>query len=106
MNVIRHWFDRRKAKPGGKKSSPLDEINVPEWPVEWIREFNELLTALRRISDFEPAQSDLLDRIMNVAMITRADLATEGIRFPENKKDRQPRYGLHNVSNDHENTLL
>jgi predicted helicase len=105
MKIIQHWFDYRKANPGGRRSSALDDIHVQEWPIEWVREFNELLTALRRISDLEPDQADLLDRIIGGPTITRADLASEGVR-PAGPRDRRPRYGPHDARNDQENTLL
>ena len=37
MKTIKHWFDYRKANPAGRKSSPLDKIDVKEWPLEWVR---------------------------------------------------------------------
>ena len=93
MKIIKHWFDYRKANPGGRRSSPLDDIHVAEWPIEWVREFNELLTALRRISDLEPDQAELLDRIVNGPTVSRAELAGAGVQFPANARDRRPRYG-------------
>jgi hypothetical protein len=106
MKIIKHWFDYRKANPSGRRSSPLDNINADEWPVDWVREFNELLTALRRVSELEPDQADLLDRIIDGPTATRADLVSEGVRFPANPKDRRPRFGLHNTMNEQGNTLL
>ena len=98
MKVIKHWFDSRKARPGGRRSSPLDDTHVSEWPIEWVREFNELLTALRRITDLEPGQADLLERIIDGPTITRAELAAEGVRFPASPRDRRPRNRLEDVS--------
>src|SRR5215813_3165138 len=86
----RYWFNYRKATPGGRHSGPLDDIQVTQWPLEWVREFNELLTALRRVSDIEPDQADLLDRIISGPTITGADLAAEGVKFPARPKDRRP----------------
>jgi len=104
MKIIKHWFDSRKANPGGRKSSPLDDIHVKEWPIEWVREFNELLTALRRISDLEADQADLLERIIVGPTVNRADLIAEGVRFPVSARDRRPRYGANDIK-DAENTL-
>lgn len=70
-NVLRKWFSYRKANPGGKRTSPLDDIHLAAWPREWITEFNELLTALRRITDLEPAQADLLDRVLAGPLLSR-----------------------------------
>ena len=104
MKIIKHWFDSRKANPGGRKSSPLDDVHVREWPIEWVREFNELLTALRRISDLEADQADLLERIMVGPTVNRAELIAEGVRFPVSARDRRPRYGASDIR-DMENTL-
>jgi len=79
---------------------PLDDIHVKEWPIEWVREFNELLTALRRVSDLEPDQADLLGRILDGPTVSRAELVAEGVRFPASARDRRPRYGLEPVSGE------
>ncbi|WP_182708566.1 type ISP restriction/modification enzyme [Thermomonospora cellulosilytica] len=102
MNVIRHWFGYRKANPAGKKTSPLDDTHLDQWPHEWVTELNELLTALRRITDLEPDQAALLDRILNGPIITRAALASAGVKFPATSKDRKPRYGLSTSESDGE----
>jgi hypothetical protein len=64
MNVIGSWFKYRKKNPGGKKTSPLDDIHVTEWPHEWSLEFTELLTVLARLVSLEPDQKELLDEIL------------------------------------------
>ena len=104
MKIVKHWFAYRKAEPSGRRSSPLDDIHVHEWPVEWVREFNALLTALRRITELEPDQADLLDRILNGPIVNRAELVAEGVQFPTSPRDRRPRYGA-NDKGDAENTL-
>lgn len=93
-NVLRKWFSYRKANPGGKRTSPLDDIHLAAWPREWITEFNELLTALRRITDLEPAQADLLDRVLAGPLLTTKELAAAGVQFPQTSKDRKPRRTL------------
>lgn len=94
MKVIRHWFGYRKANPSGKKTSPLDDIHADHWPHEWVSEFNELLTALRRITDLEPDQVLLLESVLSKPIITTADLLSMGVKFPTTAKERKPRYGL------------
>jgi len=106
MKVVKHWFDYRKANPSGKKSSPLDSIHAAAWPIEWVREFNQLLTVLRRISELEPDQAELLARIIDGPIITQADLVSDGVRFPTNPKERRPRFSLHNEMDEQEGTLL
>ncbi len=94
MNVIKKWFSYRKANPGGKKTSPLDELHLDSWPREWIVELNELLTVLRRITELEKAQAALLDRVLAGPVITAHELATAGVKFPQTTRDRKPSYSL------------
>ncbi|MGH3221602.1 MAG: type ISP restriction/modification enzyme [Streptosporangiaceae bacterium] len=105
MKIVKHWFDYRKAEPSGRRSSPLDDINANEWPIEWIHEFNELLTALRRVTELEPQQKELLNQIVEGPTVTRADLAAEGVRFPASGRDRRPRYSLQPPTSDQQ-TLM
>lgn len=87
--VVRKWFSYRKASPGGRASSKLDAIHTDRWPFEWTVELNELLTLLRRLVELEPAQADLLDRIVAGPLITVAELTAAGV-FPVNPLARRP----------------
>lgn len=87
------------------QTSPLDDIHIDRWPHEWVTELNELLTALRRVTDLEPEQAVLLDRILDGPTITVAELTASGVQFPKTTKDRKPRYGLANLSGD-QDTLI
>lgn len=100
MNVIKNWFSSRKAAPGGKKTSPLDQLHLESWPPEWITEFNELLTVLRRITGFEEDQAALLDRVLAGPVITRDELMAAGVDFPRTTKDRKPRFSLDTSKTD------
>lgn len=91
MNVIGSWFKYRKKNPGGKKTSPLDDIHVDEWPHEWTLEFTELLTVLTRLVSLEPAQAELLEQILGGELITKDELAAAGVAWPETRNDRKPR---------------
>ena len=94
MVIVRHWFDYRKANPGGKKTSPLDRIFVSEWPIDWIAEFIEVLSSLRRVTDLEPAQAKLLDDVLDSPVFSESELRNEGVAFPKLAKDRRPRLAL------------
>ncbi len=91
MNVIGSWFKYRRKNPGGKKTSPLDDIHVTEWPHEWTLEFTELLTVLTRLVWLEPAQATLLEEILAGELSTMADLADAGVTWPQSRDDRKPR---------------
>ncbi|EPR77506.1 Adenine specific DNA methyltransferase [Leifsonia rubra CMS 76R] len=91
MNVIGSWFKYRKKNPGGKKTSPLDDVHVDEWPHEWTLEFTELLTVLTRLVSLEQAQATLLGEILVSELSTQQKLADAGVHWPKNRKDRTPR---------------
>lgn len=91
MNVIGSWFKYRKKNPGGKKTSPLDDIHVDEWPHEWTLEFTELLTVLTRLVSLEPAQAEVLEQILAGELITKDALSEAGVKWPETRDDRKPR---------------
>lgn len=91
MNVIGSWFKYRKKNPGGKKTSPLDDIHVDEWPHEWTLELTELLTVLTRLVSLEPAQAELLEQILAGSLVTKDELAAADVTWPETRDDRKPR---------------
>jgi len=93
-NVLRSWFNYRKAVPGGKKTSPLDYVHVDVWPAEWTIEFIDLLTVLTRLVDLEAEQAKLLGDVLAGDVLTMEALAAEGVRWPAGPADRKPRYGL------------
>ncbi|MBB1058425.1 DNA methyltransferase [Dietzia sp. B19] len=90
-NVLRSWFGYRKAEPGGKKSSPLDDVHVSSWPPEWTSELLDLLSVLTRLVGLEEAQVELLDEIMSVSLASRDMLASAGAVWPDGTKDSQRR---------------
>lgn len=91
-NVLKSWFNYRKAVPGGKKTSPLDEMHVEQWPAEWSAELTDLLSLLGRLVASEPAQASLLERILAGPLLTTTTLTEHGVRWPQLPKDRKPRY--------------
>jgi len=93
-NVLDSWFGYRKARPSGRKSSPLDEINATSWPSGWTEELLDLLSVLTRLVDLEPQQQDLLVRILGAELLTMKALADCGVRWPVTRRDRNPRYPL------------
>ncbi len=92
MQVVKKWFSYRKARPGGKVSSPLDKIHVERWPHEWTTELNDLLTVLRRLVELEPRQRDLLERVTGSEQLTVGQLTKQGV-LPIESSDppRKPR---------------
>jgi len=93
-NVLKSWFKYRKKVPGGKKTSPLDYIHVDTWDPDWTTEFIDLLTVLTRLVELEPAQADLLERILAAPLLTMDALTVAGVRWPVAASDRKPRRGI------------
>lgn len=93
MGILKKWFGYRKARPDSKRSSPLDDIHVKQWPSEWITELIELLTVLRRLVELAPAQKSLLEGILAAPLITEEALKAEGV-LPVADKARKPRLSV------------
>lgn len=77
--VISRWFDRRKLDPGGKRSSPLDDLTADRWDPTWTRELVDLLHVVRLLTDLETDQADLLAAVLDGPHITTADLTAAGV---------------------------
>ncbi|MFJ2555466.1 MULTISPECIES: type ISP restriction/modification enzyme [unclassified Streptomyces] len=90
MRVVNKWFGYRKASPSSKKTSPLDDIHVEQWPQEWTRELIELLSVLRRLTDLAPAQNELLVEILAQPVLTHTELTVVGV-LPVTKASRKAR---------------
>lgn len=90
-NVLKSWFNYRKATPGGKKTSPLDDIHTDTWPADWSTELLDLLNLLTRLVDIEAVQGELLDEITAGPLLTRTDLVDAGTRWPTTTADRVAR---------------
>lgn len=90
MNVLKTWFSHRSAHPGGRVTSDLDRIHIETWPYDWTRDLNDLLTVLRRLTELEPRQRQLLDSVLASSQITVADLTSAGV-FPVPATARRPR---------------
>ena len=89
-NVVRSWVNYRKAVPGGRRSSPLDEIHAEAWPAEWSAEFTDLLTVLTRLVAAEPAQAELLDAVLAGPLLSMDTLSRHGVSWPTTPADRRP----------------
>jgi hypothetical protein len=91
-NVLKSWVAYRSKVPAGKRTSKLDDIVPDAWEHSWTEELNELLSVLRRLTDLQPAQHDLLAAIMNGELFTVDDLADAGVNWPTTDDDRKPKY--------------
>ena len=74
LQVVKSWLDYRKRKPGGKQSSPLDEIRPEHW--EFGGELLALLWLLERTIALQPAGERLLDEILASDLFKASELPT------------------------------
>ncbi|MFC9029514.1 type ISP restriction/modification enzyme [Streptomyces arboris] len=91
MRVVQKWFGYRKAKPTSKRTSPLDDLHVESWPIQWTDELIDLLSVLRRITDLAARQGDLLKEILEGPVSTCDELTGAGVLIGR-KSDRKPRH--------------
>ena len=89
MKVVRKWFGYRKENPGGRRSSPLDDVVPDRWPASFTTELLELLNVLGLCVELEPVQEHILDRICQHPVITIADL-TQARVLPVKDSARKP----------------
>lgn len=108
-NVIDSWFNYRKAEPGGRHTattSALASIHTESWPVEWTVELIDLLTVLSRLVELEFDQAEVLKAILASPALSATDLASQGVRWPIERKHRLVRLpalvggGLPDVDDD------
>ncbi|MFE2426565.1 type ISP restriction/modification enzyme [Streptomyces sp. NPDC059373] len=72
--VIDRWLSSRGSNPTGRVGSFLDRIRSETWQKEWSEELIFLLASLRHLTDLEPAQANLLNRILARPLITKQEL--------------------------------
>jgi hypothetical protein len=105
-NVVKSWFDYRKKEPGGRRSSPLDDVNATAWDPDWTGEFLDLLSVLTCLVSLEPQQADNLESILTSGITTLDDLAGAGVRWPQSTANRKPRFSLDSALPGGDDTLL
>jgi hypothetical protein len=79
-----------KAEPGGKKTSPLDDVHTGVWDLGWTTELIDLLTVLTRLVALEPAQADLLARVVAGPVLTTGELLDAGSGGPQHRRTASP----------------
>ena len=92
-NIFKSWFDNRKKEPGGRKGSQLDHVYPDTWDPDWTTEAIDLLTVLTCLVELEPAQANVLTRVLAGDLISTNELAEFGTRWPVSQQDRRPRFG-------------
>lgn len=78
--VVWHWFsyrrrDRTRPQIGDKRPpSPLDSIQPDHWLAEYTSDLIDLLNVLGRVIALEPAQANLMERILKTELIKASRL--------------------------------
>jgi hypothetical protein len=87
LHVVRSWLGYRVKARSGKKSSPLDDIWPERWTFEMTQELMALLWVLEGVIALEPAQTELLDEIVDGDLFLAAELPT-----PTDAERKAPRF--------------
>ena len=86
-NVVRSWFNYRRAGRGSRDPNSLESITPDGWRPEWDIELLDILNALTALVALEPDQAELLDAILDGPQITVEDLtAAEVLPVPAEAK--------------------
>jgi hypothetical protein len=84
-NVIDQWFsyrrkDRSRPIIGDRRPpSPLDSVQPERWPSSYTEDLLNLLYVIRLLTELEPAQADLLERICTGPLIDAEVLRAQGL---------------------------
>lgn len=90
-NVLSSWLDYRMAAPKKRYTSPLDHITAPQWDPAWSTELTDLLSILTQLADLEDHMADLLTDVLAAPLVSKAQLAKDGVEWPQSDTDRRPR---------------
>ncbi|MCY3924454.1 MAG: N-6 DNA methylase [bacterium] len=86
-NVVRSWFNYRRAGKGSSDPDSLESITPDGWRPGWDIELLDILNALTALVALEPEQAELLAAIIDGPQITVDDLtAAEVLPVPAEAK--------------------
>lgn len=77
--VVQRWIKRRLRVPEGKRSSDLDDVVPTRWTPDMTTELLDVLNVVGLLVEMEPAQQDLLDRVIETPTVTATDLVEAGV---------------------------
>lgn len=91
MNVVRKWFGYRRAtRPQARgEQSALDDVRPETWPPAYTTDLLQLLRTLTLVTELEPEQAELLDKVLAAERITVSDLMEAGV-LPVPTEARSP----------------
>ncbi|MCY4631245.1 MAG: N-6 DNA methylase [bacterium] len=90
-NVVRSWFNYRRAGTGSRDPNSLESITPDGWRPEWDIELLDILNALTALVALEPEQAELLAEIIDGPQVTVDDLtAAEVLPVPDGARKAPP----------------
>ncbi|MFL1430353.1 MULTISPECIES: type ISP restriction/modification enzyme [unclassified Nocardiopsis] len=94
MRVVDKWFSARQGGPRrGRRGSPLDDIRPERWTTRFTDDLLRLLAVLTRLVDLEPAQRELLDRVLDGPLVSTDDLTRADVLPVSPVSRKAPRPG-------------
>ncbi|OZC32854.1 N-6 DNA methylase [Gordonia polyisoprenivorans] len=91
IGVVSSWVKYRLARPVGKVSSPLDEVQDAAWPEQWSDELTEVLRTIAALIALHDDMDHLLREILAGPLVSEAELTAAGMTAPTSALDRKPR---------------
>lgn len=99
--VLAHWFSYRKKSRGRpiigerRKPSPLGDIQPDHWLPEYTTELLNVLNVLGLLTELEPEQAELLNKICAGPLISNTELEAAGAFAlpPKTKKTNKDKSG-------------
>jgi hypothetical protein len=80
LRVVEQWLEARMPAAatarGRRRQSELDDVSADAWEAAWTAELLQVLQALTRLRELEPAQRGLLDEVSAGPLVPREELLT------------------------------
>ena len=89
-NVIRTWFNYRRAGARSADPASLESITPDGWRPEWDIELLDVLNSVTALVDLEPEQAELLSAIIDAPQITMDDLTAASVLPVPAEAERAP----------------
>jgi len=82
------WLNYRMREPGGRTSSPLDQIRPRRWTAQFTEELLELIEVLERTVELNRQQAPLLESVLSSPLFTNEELGLDEV--PEELRNPPP----------------
>ncbi|MFF3031900.1 type ISP restriction/modification enzyme [Streptomyces rubiginosohelvolus] len=79
QNVLDGWLKRRTGPPSRRAVSRLDRIRPDRWLPAWSEELQYVLAVLWHLVELQPAQNELLDRVLMAPLVSITELQRRNV---------------------------